>query len=269
MNQTFSLTRLARLNRWFWAIKGRTYLIAAMALLIFIILLLSIVLYNWTSYSMIVQNQNMVWFWLLALLLTGSIASDVFSVLFRQESAITYLMIPASRSEKFWLGIGYCVGAILSLGIVFFSCEAIAFSIVNTHLPTNVPGRYVSSLTYYLAGNAKEPYIMVGLSYTVFAGLAISIIGSFYFRRGVFIRNVGVVLFTLIGLTLLYVGIVALLAGDHAVGTALPFFSIAVHTSINSYENLGPPTWLTVGAYVGTLLMLWTIARVRFNELER
>ena len=218
---------------------------------------------------MSIQNQNMVWFWLVALLLTGSIGSDVFSALFRQESAITYLMIPASRAEKFWLGIGYCVSALLILGIVFFSCEAIVFSIANTHLPAYEPSRYVPSLTYYLAGNAKEPYIMMGLSYTVFAGLAISIIGSFYFRRGVFIRNVGITLFVLIGLTVLYVAIVALLAGGHTVGTALPFLSIAVHTSTSSYENLSPPIWLTAGAYAGTLLMLWTIARVRFNELER
>lgn len=269
MNQTFSLTRFARLNRWFWALKGRTYLIAAAALLIFILLLLSIVLYNWTVYSMSVQNQNMVWFWLLALLLTGSVGSDVFSALFRQESAVAYLMIPASRSEKFWLGVGYCVGAIVTLGIVFFSCEAFVFSIANTHLSADEPRRYIPSLAYYLAGNARDPYIVLAIVYTVFAALAISLIGSFFFRRGVFIRNVGIVLFAFISLTLLYVGIVALLAGGHVVGTALPFLSIAVHTSTSSYENLGPPNWLTVSAYAGTLLMLWTVARVRFNELER
>jgi hypothetical protein len=59
------------------------------------------------------------------------------------------------------------------------------------------------------------------------------------------------------------------MAGGHNVGTALPFFPIAVHHTIGRYELLAPPTWLMYAAYAGTLLMLWVIARVRFNEIER
>ncbi len=48
-----------------------------------------------------------------------------------------------------------------------------------------------------------------------------------------------------------------------------PFTSIAIYFSPRHFEQLAPPTWLMYMAYIGALLMLWVIARVRFNEIER
>ncbi|WP_375445072.1 hypothetical protein [uncultured Fibrella sp.] len=269
MNQTFSFSRFARLNRWFWATKSRTYSIAALALIPIVILVPSQVFSETGMFFPLgVQRNDIVYFNFLSLIVTFSIGSDVFSALFRQESAIAYLMIPASRTEKFWLGTLYCVIALLSLSVAYFGYEAIVFNIANSQLPANITDRYVSSLIYnYSADDDRELLFLT--PYFLFTSLAISLIGSFFFRRGVLIRNVGAVLILAIGLLFMYHWIVGLQSTGQGVGTALPFYNIAVHTSKSNYELLAPPDWLKYGAYAGTLLGLWVIARVRFNEIER
>lgn len=107
MNQTFSFTRFARLHRWLWAIKSRTYLIGAGVLFALCLLLVSQVLGAKEQFLTAVQRDHIAYFFILSMLLTGSVGSDIFNTLFRQESAITYLMIPASHTEKFWLGVLY------------------------------------------------------------------------------------------------------------------------------------------------------------------
>ncbi|MEZ0540087.1 hypothetical protein [Fibrella arboris] len=269
MNQTFSFTRFARLNRWFWAVKGRTYLIAALALIPIIILIPSQVLSDDHIFRLGVQRNNIVYFNFLSLLVTFSIGSDVFNALFRQESAIAYLMLPASRTEKFWLGTLYCIVALLLVSSAYFGYEAFVFDIANSRLPATETDRYVSSLIYNSSPISGDKDLLLLIPYFLFTSLAISLIGSFFFRRGVFIRNVGAVLILTIGLLFLYHWIVGIQSTGQGVGTALPFYQIAVHTSKSSYELLGPPNWLKYGAYAGTLLMLWVIARVRFTEIER
>lgn len=106
------------------------------------------------------------------------------------------------------------------------------------------------------------------VAYASMLGLAIAWLGSFYFRRGVFVRNVGVAMLGAVGLILLYKWIVGMLFSGHEVNTNLPFLPVTIHDKEN-YEALMPPAWLTYLAYGGTLLGLWVIARIRFNELER
>ncbi len=86
----------------------------------------------------------------LALLVTICLGSDVFRALYKQESAmVTYLMIPASRTEKFWLALLYWVVALLLFSLAFFGIEAFLFGIANSSLPASEPRRYVSSLFLY------------------------------------------------------------------------------------------------------------------------
>ncbi|MEZ0483688.1 hypothetical protein [Fibrella aquatica] len=271
MNQTFSFTRFTRLNRWLWATKGRTYLIAALALIPISMLVPSQVLTDTSAYVFpMVYSKNVAYFNFLSLIVAVSIGSDVFSSLFRQESAISYLMIPASRAEKFWLGTLYCISALLLLIIVYFGYEAIVFEIANSRLPATEPDRYVSTLLFYTSYSLQgEKEFLLLIPYFLFTSLAISLIGSFFFRRGVFIRNVGLALVLTISLLLLYRWIVSIQSSGTGVGTALPFYPIAIHSSESSYELLGPPEWLKYGAYAGTLLIFWITARVRFNEIER
>ncbi len=267
MNQTFSLARFARLNRWFWAAKSRTYLFAALALLPIIILIPAQALKASGTFSLGMQRNDLVYFIFLAVLLTFSVGSDVFSALFRQETAIAYLMIPASRSEKFWLGVLYCLITLLLLSVTYFGLEAIIFAIANSQLPASESYRYVSTLIYHRSGSGDSNLLFL-TPYLILISLVIALTGSLFFRRGVFVRNVGVTLITLIGTTLLYRLIVGWHTGGHAVGTALIFHPIAVHTSRSNYEIIAPPVWLMYGAYVGTLLILLMIARIRFNEIE-
>lgn len=114
MNQTFSFARLARLNSWFWAIKGRTYLLAAGALFVLIMLILSQVLApedtpkqllaSGVNFINTVLTNHIVYFNFLVLILAGSIGNDVYSSLYRQESAITYLMIPGIADREILAG---------------------------------------------------------------------------------------------------------------------------------------------------------------------
>ncbi|MBO0934812.1 hypothetical protein [Fibrella aquatilis] len=268
MNQTFSLTRFARLNRWFWALKGRTYSLAAVALLVITVLILSQVLAYETRFDTAILTSHIVYFNILALLLAGSIGSDVYSALYRQESAISYLMIPASRGEKFWLGVLYSVMAVVLFSIVFWGYESLIFSIANSRLPASQTERYVPTLLYYSTPTHNEKGILLMLAYAIFLGLAIAWLGSFYFRRGVFVRNVGVAIICAVVLVLLYFWIMMSQFGGHEVNSTLPFLSVNVH-DINGYETLMPPGWLTYLAYGGTLMAMWVIARIRFNELER
>ncbi|ARK12724.1 hypothetical protein A6C57_21600 [Fibrella sp. ES10-3-2-2] len=268
MNQTFSFSRFARLHRWLWATKSRTYLFGALALIPLIMLIPSQVLRDTYLSYIVVHRNNIVYFIFLAQIVTFSIGSDVFSTLFRQDSAIAYLMIPASRAEKFWLGVLYCIVALLLLALAYFSFEAVAFSIANNRLPASEAGKYAPTLALNASVSGDRDFLFL-ICYSILFSLILSLLGSFFFRRGVFIRNVGVVLLSSIALLFLYRWIVSSQSGGQGVGTALPFYQIAVHTSEHTYELLGPPNWLKYGAYAGTLLMLWVIARIRFNEIER
>ena len=269
MNQTFSLTRFARLNSWFWAIKGRTYLFGTAIFLIVTVLVLSPVLFLDATFSSEVQESHVAYFLMLSLLLTSSLGSDVFSALFRQESAIAYLMIPASRTEKFWLGTLYCLVALLFLTVFFFGYEAITFSVANARLPAGETDRYVSSVTYYKTHphNVDAFWLAIPV-YTLLLSLPVAWLGSFFFRRGVFVRNVGVGLVAGLGLIFFYVWLVRWQFGGQEVGTSLPFFGTSVYDSGVRY-TLSPPGWLVYLAYGSTLVGLWIIARIRFNELER
>ncbi|NID12981.1 hypothetical protein [Fibrivirga algicola] len=269
MNQTFSFSRFTRLHRWLWATKSRTYLFGALALIPIILLIPSQVLSVDHFNIRNTQSIIMAYFFSTAIILTFSMGSDIFSALFKQESAISYIMIPASRPEKFWLGILYWVAALLLLGVVYFSYEALIFSIANKHLPAAETERYVSTLIFYTRPVNNERSILPLTLFALLASLSTSLLCSFYFRRGVFARTIGITLFTTFCLFLLYGWLIKLILGGHFVGTAIPFYPIAVHVDKQNYELLGPPNWLKYGAYAGTLLMLWVIARIRFNEIER
>jgi hypothetical protein len=265
MNQTFSLARFARLNRWFWATKSRTYLIAALALLPIISMLPLQVLGD--SYRMMLvsaQRNDAGFLLVLSLFVTVCLGSDVFSALYKQESAVSYLMLPASRSEKFWLGVLYCVVALLLLSLVFFGIEAIFFNMANSRLPASETRRYESSLVLYLTSTGR----FLAALFSVTAVMAITLLSSLFFRRGVLVRTAGILLVIVFGLTLLYGWIVST-QPLHNVGPALPFSTVTIYISKNHLEEVAPPRWLMYGAYAATLLMLWVIARIRFNEIER
>lgn len=269
MNQTFSLARFARLNRWLWATKSRTYLIGAVAFLVIILFLMAPVLSVNRGVSTNIQESHVAYFLILGLLLMGSVGSDVFSVLFRQESAITYLMIPASRTEKFWLGALYCLLALLLLTVAFFGCEAITFSMANARLPVSVTDRYLSSLIYFRTPPRNVSFFWLAVpTYTLLLTLPGALLGSFFFRRGVFIRNVGMVLLCVIGLTLVYNWLIDWQFTGYETNRTLPFSPISVYGTSRP-DLVALPTWFTYAVYLGTLLALWVIARVRFNEIER
>ena len=267
MNQTFSLARFARLNRWLWATKSRTYLFGTVALLLVMCLILSPPLFS-NRFSDNAQDSHIGYFTVLSLFMISSIGSDVFSALFRQESAITYLMIPASRTEKFWLGVLYCLVALLLTTVVYFGIEAIIFNIANARLPVNET-KYVPSAIYYQqrSGTISTPWLFAP-AYSLFLNLGVILLGSLYFRRGVFVRNMGVVLLCAIGLSLGYNWILNLQFKGHDVGSTVPFGNAFVGDN-GRYLSLALPMWLTYSIYLGTLLGIWVIARVRFNEIER
>ncbi|MBO0936846.1 hypothetical protein J2I47_09850 [Fibrella sp. HMF5335] len=266
MNQTFSLTRLARLNSWFWAIKGRTYLVAAGGILILICCMLSGVLFYGKDVNLDIQRNNVVWFNFLAVAVVAIISSDVFSPVFRQESAISYLMIPASRTEKYTLGVGYCLLALLLLTVGYFSYEAIVFSIANKRLPANTTNRYISSIRY--AATRTDFSLLLAMAYAFLLAMAIGLLGSFYFRRGVLARNIGVALGVLLGISFLNYGIIKLFFMDVDLSAPVLFLPASVSWSSGSVQ-LTTPQWLFYGAYGLILIALWLIGRIRFNELER
>ncbi|XWW45155.1 hypothetical protein JYG30_20840 [Fibrella sp. USSR17] len=220
------------------------------------------------GFSSGIQRGNIVYFTLISLLLAASIGSDAFSALFRQESAITYLMIPASRTEKFWLGTLYCLLALLLLGSVYFGSEALIFNIANSRLSPKETERYVPSLIYNATSINADNDLPTLIGYLLLLSLAAAILGSFFFRRGVFIRNVGFALMITVGLVILHQWIIGWQFGRSNTAISLPFLPISVNTNVNSIR-LSLPAWLYSGIYIATLLMLWVIARVRFNEIER
>ena len=180
MNQTFSIARFARLHRWLWATKGRTYLIGGAAFVVLTLLILSPVLTQPAVFMWGTQRNNVIYFTLLALVLTITIGSDIFSALFRQESAIGYLMIPVSKTEKFWLGVLYCLVALVLLGVVFFSYEAVVFSIVNSRPLVNGQERLIPSLMFHTTHPGGDTSGLFILSWALLTSLAASLLGSFF-----------------------------------------------------------------------------------------
>jgi hypothetical protein len=267
MNQTFSPARFARLHRWLWATKRRTYLIGAGVLLLISLLMLSSILQTKGLFSDTVQKINFIFFVFTSLIMTGAIGSDVYSALFRQESAITYLMIPASRAEKFWLGVLYCMMAVTLLSVAYFCIEAWFFSIANGQLK---PGqtRYVSSLVYHSRVEQHGGLDLYRLAYTLLLAMPVAWLGSFFFRRGVFIRNIGIAMGLFIVGMFLYRHIVATQFRGMDLGTNFPFSHVAVESKL-TWLTLSVPDWLTFGAYGFLLVMFWLTARIRFNEIER
>ena len=266
MNQTFSLARFTRLNRWFWAIKGRTYTIAAVGISILICLMLSSVLSYGKIFHLETQRNNIVWFNFLAVAVVAIISSDVFSPAFRQESAMSYLMIPASRAEKYTLGVSYCLVALLLIAVGFFGYEAVVFSIANKRLPAHTADHYISSLRY--ATTRTETNILWGMAYAFLLAMAVGILGSLYFRRGVLARNIGVALGSMIGISFLNYGIIKLVFSGLEITSTVLFLPVGVTWSSGSVQ-LMTPEWLFYGAYGLILIALWIISRVRFNEIER
>ena len=267
MNQTFSLTRFAYLNRWLWATKGRTYLFGAVALLLVMCLILSPPLIA-DAFFNDAQDSHIGYFLVLSLFMTSSIGSDIFSALFRQESAITYLMIPASKTEKFWLGTLYCVLALLLTTVVFFVIEAIIFSIANARFPAATT-KYVCSVIYYQRQSGTiSTFWLIAPAYSLLLNLGVTLLGSFFFRRGVFVRNVGVAQLGAVGITLGYNWVLNLQFKGYEIGSTLPFVNAFVSDK-GRYQNLALPMWLTYSIYLGMLLAIGVIARIRFNEIER
>ncbi|MEZ0610323.1 hypothetical protein ACAW74_17540 [Fibrella sp. WM1] len=268
MNQTFSLARFARLHRWLWATKGRTYLIGVGSLLAVSILHLSRLMATDKVLFNVFDNQsNFAVCLFFATVLMVGMGSDVFSALFRQESAIAYLMIPASRTEKFWLGVLYCLLALLVFAAGYFGYEAFAFSVANGHLK---PGQthYMSSLAFFGPGQHSDSSALYVSFYSFLLVLAVCLLGSFYFQRGVLVRNVSVSIIAVVGFFLLYQFIAGLVFSGLEAHINFPFGRLTVVDKAN-YQQVFLPGWVSWLVYGFILLMLWVTARVRFNEIER
>lgn len=152
--------------------------------------------------------------------------------------------------------------------LTFFGLEALEFSVANSRLPASQPDRYIPSLAYHWSAKGGNRGVLMTIAYALPLALAVALLGSFFFRRGVFVRNVGVALVAAFGLIFLYVWLVRLQFGRQDVGTSMPFFGTSIYEK-NANYSFSPPAWLTYLAYTGTLLGLWIVARIRFNELER
>lgn len=268
MNQTFSFSRFARLHRWLWATKGRTYLIGLGSLVAVSMLYLSRVMTADKSLSNVSDNQsNFAIYLFFATVQLVSVGSDAFSALFRQESAITYLMVPASRTEKFWLGVAYCLLTLLAFTVAYFGYEAITFSVANTQLkPGQTP--YTSSVMFFGSGQRSDGITLYVSLYNYLFILSLCLLGSFYFRRGVLVRNVGIIIIAVVGFFLLYQFITGLVFSGMETLVSMPFGRLTVIEKTN-YQQVSLPGWVKWLVYSFVLLMLWITARVRFNEIER
>ncbi len=268
MNQSFSFPRFARLHRWLWAIKGRTYTIGMLALLGLVALRLLQPLGYGKLYFESVQDGNMLTLVVLSMLLVAGLGSDVFSMLYRQESAITYLMIPASQTEKFWLSVAYCVGALVLFVLVFHGLESLVFPVANSRLPASQPDHYLPTLHYFFQAQRGDGQVLKILAYALTLALSVAILGSFFFRKGVLIRNVGGFLVLTVAGIFLYRGILGLWFSGYELGAQAPFLDVYIGKNA-VYQHLIIPTWITYLGY-GTLLgTLWVTARIRFNEIQR
>lgn len=272
MNQIFSPARFVRMHRWLWATKSRTYLYAAGALTLLMGLFLARIFASNGQYIGDVQGTNAAVFFLLLTLMLMALTSDVFNALYRQASAITYLMIPASRAEKFWLGIVYCVVAALLLTLTFVGLEALVFSMANAQLSPTETFRYTSDITpVFIPSKERNSDLSVVGSLLLLP--LVALLSSFYFRRGVLIRSIGLSLLVGIGFFFLYKWIIDLqFPTAERTWALLPFSSAHVYSpdgNLNAGVTLSLPRWVPVLAYCGTVLWLWVTARVRFNEIER
>ncbi|MBC8156409.1 MAG: hypothetical protein H7Z72_26280, partial [Bacteroidetes bacterium] len=198
MNQTFSLARFAQLNRWFWATNGRTYTLGMLALLSITVFLLARVLII-NGYDANITQNNVVGFNLLSLTAISLLSCHIVSVLHDQNSALLYLMLPASRTEKFTLTIVYFIAFIISYTLFFQIAETLILRIANSRLPAS--------------GNLYRPQIiqlnervsdMARVAYGLLMIAVVGLLSSFYFRQGVLIKNTVLIFCLIPGSTIVY-----------------------------------------------------------------
>ena len=263
MNQTFSLSRFIQLNRWFWAANGRTYTLGMVALATLTLLILGRVL-TYSGYDASEAGINILYFLILAVPSAMLLGTYLFSVLHGQNPALFFLMLPASRTEKFAAAVLYSVVFILGYSLFYVVTETIFFQLANSRLPST--GNLYRST---LLGTSDEWVSRItSFCYVLLVTTALTLLGSLYFRRGVMVKNAVLCLGLLISLTVLYSYIVgAFFPGMYTHVT--PFFGeLYVTTKRGSYDGapkLSPPFFITRIFPWLLLLAFWITARIRFN----
>lgn len=268
MNQTFSFPRFVQTTRWFWAANGRTYSLSLLALLTLTTLAVGRVLL-FSGYDASIARNNIPYFLMLAVTASGLLGTYMMSVLHDHNSALLYLMLPASRTEKFTVAVLFIVVSIVGYSAAYVGIEALFFQVANSRLPAT--GNLYHSLLINAPVDQFRDFAATGYGFLLIA--VVTLLGSLYFRRGVLVKNVVLTLGLLIGLTVLY---------SYGVGAFFPglethvnnrFFAgdLYVHPKgryANAPKLVAPAfvksifPWLLLGA-------LWLTTRIRFNEIER
>lgn len=265
MNQTFSLNRFTQLNRWFWAANGRTYSLAMLGIALATTFLLARVL-TFTGYDAGMANNNVIYFNMASLAAIVLFSSHIVSVLYDQHSAIPYLMLPASRTEKFTVIVLYFVVFIVGYGLFYVAVETLIFQLANSRLPAT--GNSYQSELLTVPDGRKSSLASTCLILLITA--VIGLLGSLYFRQGVLIRNIVLIISLFVGMTIAYGYLMGAFFPGLETHTSRLFGDLYVYPK-NQFPGSQLPL-LTFIRYVFpwlVLIGLWITARIRFNEIER
>lgn len=266
MNQTFSLNRFTQLNRWFWAANGRTYSLGILALLIITTLLLGRVLIV-SGYDANVARENVPYFIILSLVSISLLSCHIVSVLHDQDSALLFLMLPASRTEKFAVAILYFILFIVGYSLFYRVTESLFFQIANSRLPST-GNLYHTSLLDKPDERMKE---VARMAYALLMTAIIGLSSSLHFRQGVFVKNTVLTLCLTIGLSVFYGYIMK--AFFPGLETQTNYFLGDLYVFPKNQFHGAPklPTPLFVKYIFPWFILtaLWIAARIRFNEIER
>ncbi len=268
MNQTFSFPRFAQLNRWFWATNGRTYSLGLLALFIFTTLLLGRVLLI-NGYDQGTVRNNVPYFIILSFITVSLLSIHLVSILHDQNSALLYLMLPASRTEKFMVAVLYFVVFIAGYSLFYMALEALFLQIANSRLPAT-GNHYYSEILHKPGERVKD---IASMSYALLLVAVLGLLSSLFFRQSVFVKNTVLLFCLFVGPSLVYNYVVSayfpgleahvssfFLMGDLYVSPKGQYSGATRLPAPDFIKYIFP--WLLLGA-------LWLTARIRFNEIER
>ncbi|GAB3178347.1 hypothetical protein [Telluribacter humicola] len=260
MNQTFSFPRFRRVVQWELAFKGQSYLLTAVPVLAFLLLMMLPTIFIGASNSKLPGLHFAAL--LLPVLLGGSLYTNLaFSQYTSRDTGIAALMVPASRLEKVLSALLFNLLFEIPLLLLFLFLHSWTIDFVNSKLPPN-------SYQYEkISSDTLQAFIIM---YVLFQGFLF--LGSLYFVKASFVKASAVFIVAAALISQANLWFAEYLASNPYMMGASPFsgwritFDGSHHYHHIDHSPLFQNLFYTLPLLF--LLALWYITYVRLGEKE-
>ncbi len=263
MNQTFSFSRFRLMLRWELATKGQSYLLTAVPLLAFMLLMMLPMAFA-TEYNGNLSGLQYAALFLPVLLGGSLYTNQAFSQYSARDTGMAALMVPASRLEKVLSALLMNLGFVVPFVLLFLFLHDWTVNVANSKLP-------VGTKPY----EKIDPEILRPLIVLFVMIQGFLFLGSLYFTKASYVKTLAI--FIVVAGVLIQVNnsfAEYLMGGDYFLNT-LPFSSwrfrygkVPIYQDYQEVQHIPLIQDLTYLLPFLVLLALWYITYVRLGEKE-